>query len=192
MRWLVDSAGPGARDSAGRRATQEAYDASLRPLAAIFWKVHAKLEREPDCFKRERDLYAAAITGRRLPERYYERWFFFMNPEFCPRAARGLVSDPMRDRYFYDHGFDGGVDGNVVKTVVGFWLRRSIDGTRDTFAEGLKRLITAYDPAQLASADAVSPSPPSLVQLPPPASRPPKGPRPPRTQGELADPFAGR
>ena len=62
-----------------------------------------------------------------------------MNPYFCDKGQRPANFD-------YDNAFDAGVDGNVTKTVIGFWLRRSMDGTMDTFAEGLKKLLAAYQP----------------------------------------------
>jgi hypothetical protein len=38
-------------------------------------------------------------------------------------------------------GDDGGHDENVVKTCVGFWIRRSIDGTDGELFAGLTRLL---------------------------------------------------
>jgi hypothetical protein len=51
--------------------------------------------------------------------------------------------------FYSKNGLDGGVDGNVVKTVVGFWMRRAMDGTIGTFADGLHEVIAAYEPALL-------------------------------------------
>jgi hypothetical protein len=143
VRWLVTDAGPSARGSAAQLATQQTYDAALKPLARIFWKTYEKAIGEKECFGREKTAYANAITAHRLPKGYYERWFFFMNPYFCSRTVKAA------DTFYYDNAFDAGVDGNVTKTVVGFWLRRSIDGTMDAFAEGLKKLIASYDPELL-------------------------------------------
>jgi hypothetical protein len=144
VRWLVDSASPAGRDTAARRATQAAYEASLRPLAEIFWKVHEKATNDPVCFERERRQYEALLRARVLPRDHHERWFFFMNPFFCSVNSPG-------GNFFYDNAFDAGVNGNVTKTVVGFWIRRSIDGTRGTFVEGLKKLLASYQPSLLAS-----------------------------------------
>jgi len=51
--------------------------------------------------------------------------------------------------YFYKHGFDGGHNGNVVKTCIAFWIRRTIDGTANEFYKGLLKLLKTYDPGLL-------------------------------------------
>ena len=48
-----------------------------------------------------------------------------------------------------DHGFDGGWNGNAVKTAVAFCIRRSVDGTADEFYAGLVSLLKLYDAAAL-------------------------------------------
>jgi hypothetical protein len=146
VRWLVDNVGPSPRGSALQIATQREYDIAARPLVDVFWKTHLKIGRDAACFAREKALYEVAIAKKTLPPDYFERWFFFMNPFFCDRAARGNKDD----QFYFDNAFDGGVDGNVTKTVVGFWLRRAIDGTIGTFAEGLKNVVAAYEPELLA------------------------------------------
>lgn len=140
VRWLREH-GASPRGSAMQLATQPAYDKFLAPLARIFWLTHQKLESAPACTKRELLAYEAAIKKKRAG--YYERWFFFMNPAFCD-------AKPHPDSWYYSHGMDGGVDGNVTKTVVGFWLRRMMDGTYTEFAGGLRELIASYEPALLA------------------------------------------
>jgi hypothetical protein len=63
-----------------------------------------------------------------------------MNPRFCaPRVSEDTRLD------------GGGTDGNVVKTVVGFWLRRTIDGTADEFHANLARQLEPYDSAWLSA-----------------------------------------
>lgn len=136
VQFLIDHT-VSERGSVAQRATQPAYDRHLKPLAQIFWLTLGKIKAEPACFEREKKAYQRAI--QRKAAGYYERWFYFMNPAFCGKVQR-------TERYLMDHGFDGGVDGNVTKTVVGFWLRRSMDGTFDAFATGLQKLVRAYDP----------------------------------------------
>jgi hypothetical protein len=147
VRWLVDRAAPAGRDTAARRATQAAYEANLRPLAEILWKVHEKATADAACFERERRQYEALLRARALPRDHHERWFFFMNPFFCSNLPS---INSMGSSFFYESAFDAGVNGNVTKTAVGFWIRRSIDGTRDTFAEGLRKLLASYQPSLLA------------------------------------------
>ena len=140
VRALVEKAAPSEHGSAMQKATQAAYDANMKPLAEIFWKTYAKSQADKECFAREKTAYANLIAKKKLPKDYYERWFFFMNPHFCDKGPEKSF------KFWMDHGFDAGVDGNVTKTVVGFWLRRSMDGTMDAFADGLKKLIAAYEP----------------------------------------------
>lgn len=148
VKWLVDKAAPSARDSRIQKMTQPSYDRHLKPLAEIFWLTLQKSKKEPDCFEREKKAYGDLIAKKKLPRDYYERWFYFMNPSFCAKAKTGLGPQNGFD-YFMKNGFDADVDGNVTKTVVGFWLRRAMDGTKDQFAEGLTKLITSYDPKML-------------------------------------------
>jgi hypothetical protein len=140
VRWLHHQLIPAARDAAFREQTQPLYDQFLQPLARIFYLTHEKLARDPrSCMTQELREYQAAMA--RAEQYYYERWFFFMNDAFCAHAG-----DP---NYFYNNGFDGGVDGNVVKSAVGFWLRRELDGTRALFFDALVTLLESYDGAWL-------------------------------------------
>lgn len=140
VKWLADNA-PAKSDT----ATQAAYDRYAKPLARIFWKVLDKTRSDKACFEKEKTAYAELIAKKKLPAGYYERWFYFMNPLFCSHPPKG------HDSYLMDHGMDGGVDGNVTKTVLGFWIRRSLDGTMDDFARGLQKAVATYDPTLLAA-----------------------------------------
>lgn len=141
VRWLREHA-VSRRGSVGQRATQAAYTTHLAPLARIFWLSHQKMEKEPECAARELKAYAAAIKQKKRG--FHERWFFFMNPRFCDRPAHP-------ERWYYNNGMDAGVDGNVTKGVVGFWMRRQMDGTYKEFAAGLRDLLVAYDPDLLSA-----------------------------------------
>jgi hypothetical protein len=156
VQWLVEKGAPSERGSAAQKATQASYDAHLKPLAEIFWKTYAKAQADQACFTREKAAYADLIAKKKLPKDYYERWFFFMNPYFCDKA-------PKPQSFFFDNAFDAGVDGNVTKSVIGFWLRRSMDGTIDRFAEGLKKLLAAYEP-ELMTAPHKLPDPVALTR----------------------------
>jgi hypothetical protein len=156
--WLVEHAGPSTRGSAAQKATQASYDAHLKPLAEIFWKTYAKAQADQACFTREKTAYADLIAKKKLPKDYYERWFYFMNPYFCDKGPQKTFN------FYSDNGFDAGVDGNVAKTVIGFWLRRSMDGTMDEFAEGLKSLLAAYQP-ELTAAPAKLADPVALTRV---------------------------
>lgn len=136
VRWLVDHAVPGAVDPAFRAQTQPIFDAHVAPLARIFHATRQKLEREPECAARERDLYASAIA-RGESDGYSRRFYYFLNGDFC--------ANPDADyRYFEARGGVGGFEGEIVTTTVAWWLRRELDGTAPTFALGLRRLVDTY------------------------------------------------
>jgi len=139
--WLGENLVPAAADPAFRERTQGLYNRYVAPLARIHYQTYAKLHTPQNaaCTTREKERYAQNIQTGAGAERgsYYERWFFYMNPAFCEHADDS--------EWFYDNGFDGGVSGNVVKTTVGFWLRRSMDGTDDEFYAALISLLETYD-----------------------------------------------
>lgn len=139
VRWLSERLVPGGRSSRFREQTQSIYDRYVRPLARIFHVTYRKLGSNPAYLEREKTRYLKLIAANNLPAGYYEKYFYFMNPGFFKKPEGGFS-------YFTGRGFDGGVNGNVVKTCVAFWIRRSIDGTDKEFFAGLQKLLRAYDP----------------------------------------------
>lgn len=134
IHWLVDHAIP--RDESVVTETQPQYDRFVRPLARTHHAVLRKLREQPGCASRELDEYTKAISSGTSDVSgdwgpHYERWYAFLEPGFCG----------MQDR----HQPDGDYNGNVVKTAVGFWMRRYLDGTDTEFERGLVRLLDAYD-----------------------------------------------
>lgn len=138
---------PGESDAVFRAATQGTYDAHLRKLARIFYVTYRKLKANQSFMEREKTNYLGMIRLRTLDHYHYEKYFYFMNPDY-PGGGHG-------ESYLMDHGFDGGWDGNVVKTCVAFWIRRSIDGTAEDFFNGLEKLLRTYDGTFLASGGTV-------------------------------------
>jgi len=139
VRWLSNHLIPGPRL---RRQTQPIYDKHVRPLARIFYLTHRKLHSSPTYLEQEKARYLKLVRSGLLPSGYLEQYFYFMNPGYLDNPEGGF-------NYFQRRGFDGGVDGNVVKTCIAFWIRRSIDGTSADFFAGLRRLLAAYDAAFL-------------------------------------------
>jgi hypothetical protein len=140
VRWAADHLIPGAHDEVFRTATQSTYDRYVQPLARTFFATYRKIEREPDCFEREKQRYVELLAKGALPEGYYyNRWFSFMDDQFCRKNdAPGIMMSTQ--------GFAmGAYDGNVVNTCVAFWVRRSIDRTMPEFYRGLAKLLRAYD-----------------------------------------------
>lgn len=140
VRFVTDHAIPAAEDATFRAATQGHYDHYVRPLARILHATHEKLAQNPGCADAELADYTQAIGSGRTRD-YVEPWYYFMNAQYC---------DHRRADYDYfsntsDGEPDGGYDGNVTKTAVGFWLRRRMDGTDQLFFEALVRLMNAYE-----------------------------------------------
>ncbi len=157
--WLGEHLVPAVADPAFRAQTQGLYDTYVAPLARIHHQTYTKLHdpKNAACTARERTLYERFIQDGEA-RGYYERWFFYMNPSFCERADDS--------NWFFGNGFDGGVSGNVAKTTVGFWLRRSIDGTDAAFHAALIGLLETYDAGWLSTARRATP--PSARTPPPP------------------------
>lgn len=141
VRWLGRAILPAVDDEAFRRRAQPIYDADLRQLARIFYVTHEKLLANPDYLARQERLLTSQLQHGGTPAAAYEKYGFFMNPEF--------MSHPDDDDYLSQHGFDGGWDVNVTKTAVAFWIRRSVDGTDAIFFDELRALVQAYDGAFL-------------------------------------------
>src|SRR5690554_17482 len=144
VRTIATWALPAARDKQLLRGTQSIYDRGIQPLARTYWATYQKLKANPHYWDAQQSEIQSYLAGDGLPEFYYDKYFVFMNEEFI--ANRDKPID-----YFYDRGFDGAYDGNVVKSAVGFWIRRSIDGTADEFARGLEQLLALYDPSMVAA-----------------------------------------
>jgi len=134
--WLGNHLIPGANDEKFRADTQPVYDSYIRSLARIFFVVYKKTEHEPACFEREVNRYVKMLNDKQVEGAFHERFFYFMNKKYC--------ADPA-GQFSYKYGFDGGYNGNIVKTTVAFWIRRTLDGTAMQFAEALTLLLETYD-----------------------------------------------
>lgn len=128
---------PGKNDRAFRAATQGVYDTSIRPLARVFFVTYRKLMNNPEFLVQEKRHYTNAIRNRTLDAYHYEKYYSFLNCEY-PLEGKNRTD-------FEGPGYDGICDGNVVKTCVAFWIRRSLDGTAGEFYTGLEKLLAVYD-----------------------------------------------
>lgn len=117
VRWLVDNAVPAAKDSALRAATQRAYDERLRIPARAYYAAKLALTGDPKFAAEQKAAYQKYLRdgGDKPFWGYWER-------------MPGI----------YEAQAIGG-------TGIAFWLRRSMDGTDATFAEGLEKLLKTYD-----------------------------------------------
>ncbi len=137
VRWAIDNLIPGAEDKAFKLATQPLYEKFIRPLAISFFVTYKKIQREPACFDREVKRYQEYLAGI-IKEQPYEQYFFVMNDSFCLNPQGSFD-------YFHKRGFDGGHNGNVDKSTFSWWIRRSLDGTKELWFKGLEKLLQTYD-----------------------------------------------
>jgi hypothetical protein len=167
------------RGSALQLATQASYDARYKLLGRIAGKTLAKITAEPKCFEKEKARYATYMRSNVATEGFY-----FMNPSFCTFVGTAQQREAQLQR----DGFDGGVDGNVVKTVFAFWMRRSMDGSFDPFASVVRGMLAAYDPDLSATVTPV-PEAPNVAPVLPSAWTPPQPRMPPTKRDRLSPGF---
>ncbi|MCB1137809.1 MAG: hypothetical protein KDK23_03595 [Leptospiraceae bacterium] len=139
---LVDHGVPGSEDEAFRRLTQPIYDRYVASLARAMFVTYRKFQKNPALLQEEIFALRRALQSGGVPDYYYEKYFYFMNPKFRDNPTADF-------EYYNENGFDGGYDGNVVKTAAYFWIRRSEDGTDKAFFRGLMKLLQTYDSAYL-------------------------------------------
>lgn len=146
VRWLGRAAVP-REGEALHAATQPLYRDRVQPLARIYYVTYLKMHSGHGAWlERQKRALEAEMRHPRSHEigaGWYEKYDFFMNPSYFAHEKD--------DGYLMDHGFDGGWDCNLVKTAVGFWLRRSLDGTDELFFADLKQLLASYDAGFLAN-----------------------------------------
>ncbi len=127
VRWAVDNLVPGAKDDAFRNQTQALYDQKVRPLARTFMVVWRDIKLRPGPFQREIKKLRDALAAGSVDRWWYDGYYDYLDTDTAGRS-------------------DFSANGNVVKTCVAFWMRRTIEGTAEEFVRGLEKLMKAYDP----------------------------------------------
>ncbi|MCW7491586.1 hypothetical protein ND861_02860 [Leptospira sp. 2 VSF19] len=116
------------------------YEHSIQNIAREFFIVYQKLDSNPKFFRKEADRYLMLVEENRLDPYYLDRFILFLYPAFTDNE------DPEESsRFIYRKG-DETIDAQVVKEIVGFWIRRKADGTDVEFIIGLVDLLKLYDP----------------------------------------------
>lgn len=148
VRWLGLALVPRSDEKSFIAATRPLYEKYLQPLARIYYVTYLKLQSNRNYLDNEKRAVIAMMakgTKKKGAEGWYEKYALFMNPEYFNHAR------DRDDSYLMDHGFDGGWDCNLVKTAVGFWIRRSLDGSDGEFIADLRAMLSVYDPGFLAN-----------------------------------------
>ncbi|MEM7182811.1 MAG: SH3 domain-containing protein [Spirochaetota bacterium] len=135
---------PSEKGSLYHKFTQPIYDKYVRPLARTFLAVFVKLHKNRSFWKKEADFYEEFLQeGKQTASYDYEKFYDFMHPEYI---KDGSINTAVSNQYL---SYNSPWEGNVVKTVVAFWVRRRLDRTYDEFYRGLVALLKVYDKAFL-------------------------------------------
>lgn len=137
---LADLFIPTEKGSLFHDYTQPIYDKYIRPLARTMLAVFVKLHKNRDFWQNEARFYREFLENNSSKSSYdYEKFYDFMHPEYI---KDGSINTAISNQYL---SYKSPWNGNVVKTVVAFWVRRKIDGTYDEFYRGLVKLLKIYD-----------------------------------------------
>ncbi|PKA27873.1 hypothetical protein EHQ74_16780 [Leptospira levettii] len=120
--------------------TKPIYESWFKQTAREFFIVYQKLDSNPKFFRKEADRYLMLVEESRLDPYYFDRFILFLYPAFTDNE------DPEEAAKFFIFSGDENMDSQIVKELVGFWIRRKADGTDTEFILGLVDLIKLYDP----------------------------------------------
>ena len=133
VQWAEENLIPGADDEALRMITAPVYSRFGRSLVRAYYYAHQDLINDPEVFRYAVERYEAALEAG-APESF----------------------NPGMSLYQYENAVCGSLDwdyvtGDTVSDYVGvgtwFWIRRELDGTRESFFAMLQKLLNTYDPS---------------------------------------------
>ncbi|WP_244241762.1 hypothetical protein [Leptospira jelokensis] len=120
--------------------TKPIYEEWIKQTARDFFIIYQKLDSNPNFFRKEADRYIMLVEEGRLDPFYFDRFILFLYPAYTDNE------DPEESSKFKVFGGDEVMDAQIVKELVGFWIRRKADGTDLEFISGLVALLNLYDP----------------------------------------------
>jgi|GEM_PF-1233048 len=133
VRWATRALIPASSDGALRERTQGVYDRQFQKLARVYFLVEKALSSNPAWVERERQRYLSLMDAKGGAWNVFE------------------ITDPYHDTLGTEATNWGGHDPNAVRSATMWWLRRSHDGTRPLWSDGLQRLLQTYDRTWLAA-----------------------------------------
>lgn len=107
-------------------ATRGLYEAKFKTLARDFNEALRYWEEHPAELKRQGEVYLKHIKNGTLPDGYY------------------LLDGDLADRLMEEYSSEFDAQLHYL-TAIRFWMRRSIDGSKDEFASILQKTIRAFD-----------------------------------------------
>ncbi|WP_244147643.1 hypothetical protein [Leptospira yanagawae] len=120
--------------------TKPIYEEWIKQTARDFFIIYQKLDSNSNFFRKEADRYLMLVEEGRLDPFYFDRFILFLYPAFTDNE------DPEEASKFKVFVGDEVMDAQIVKELVGFWIRRKADGTDLEFISGLVELLNLYDP----------------------------------------------
>lgn len=125
--WAANNMIPAPEDMIGDRTAQEVYDNVMQRFFRLMTEMYWYLEQnDPD---KQIEEYMVEVNK---PKK--ERWGYgamnYLTERYDPLFTQYGTSDGTR--------FTAGM-------AIGFWMRRSMDGTMDEFWEALKKTMKTYD-----------------------------------------------
>lgn len=133
VRWLRAALLPARSDATFRARTQPVYDAYVAHAARVWYGTRRRLEAHRAWFEKDVAWVRASLARQALPDDYLSRYYELMAPSFFGGPGAEVLDS-------------GDWDGEVVKSAVGFWIRRELDGTAAEFAAALDELVGIYAP----------------------------------------------
>ncbi len=130
---------PAVNDSSFKSLTQSTYDQYIKNLARTFFVVYIKLNSNSEYYHKETERYQELCKERRLDPFFLEKFVHFMKLGYTDSED---IEEAAKFKTFKG---DDDFDEDLVKQVVGFWIRRHIDKTDYQFYLGLADLISTYD-----------------------------------------------
>ncbi|TGL07992.1 hypothetical protein EHQ43_02785 [Leptospira bouyouniensis] len=119
--------------------TKPIYENWIKQTARDFFIIYQKLDSNSKFFRKEADRYLMLVEESRLDPYYFDRFILFLYPAFTDNE------DPEEAAKFSTFPGDEVMDAQIVKELVGFWIRRKADGTDSEFILGLVDLLQLYD-----------------------------------------------
>ena len=110
------------------------YSQTIQPILTTLHITYAKLQKNPGWRDEQIEKYKKLIASGTDAYNLRSGYFNFISPRF------------MENKDSNDFFDEGGLNGNVVLTVVAFWLRRHIDGSAEDVHNLVKSILKILEP----------------------------------------------
>lgn len=128
--WGIKNILPITNSNETREIVKQNYKTYISNSAKIYYMVYLRLQQKNAENTKIRNYIIESITNKKSYdiEEYFE---YLDNSKF----GRYPISSEQN-----------GVNGNIVKTAVPFWIRRELDKTDHLFIQAMEKVFVAYEP----------------------------------------------